>query len=159
MNGWAGGAGDDPCGCCCGAEPYAGCVRVGLARAGMVAGGTAIAVAVVFARETMATHQVARMQPLRIFQLVYMVMILVAGATLGEQVLQRRAWRWVAVFSVLAGVMVLAERETFPGSKHLELPEGMGRWGVGEIVGSRRLMDQREYAEGCGVCSGRVLHH
>ncbi|MBB5338269.1 DUF6798 domain-containing protein [Tunturiibacter gelidoferens] len=100
-------------------------VGVALARASMVSGGTAIAVALLFAREGAAVHQVARLQPLRIFQLVYVVMILVAGATLGERVLRRRGWRWVAVFSVLAVVMVLADRETFPGSKHLELPEAL----------------------------------
>ena len=30
--------------------------------------------------------------------------------------------RWVVVFSALAAVMVVAERRTFPASKHLELP-------------------------------------
>jgi hypothetical protein len=105
-------------------------VGVGLARASMVAGGTAIAVALLFAREGAAVHQVARLQPLRIFQLVYVVMILVAGATLGERVLQRRAWRWVAAFSVLAAVMLLADRETFPSSKHLELPDALA-WAAG----------------------------
>jgi hypothetical protein len=106
-------------------------VRVGLARASMVSGGTAIVVGLLFAREGAAVHQVARLQPLRIFQLVYVVMILVAGATLGERVLRRRAWRWVAVFSVLAAVMLLADRETFPGSKHLELPEALAWAGGG----------------------------
>lgn len=96
--------------------------RVGLARMAVVAGLTATVVAMLFARTGMSTHQVARMQPLRIFQLVYIVMILVLGGLLGEQVLQRRPMRWVAVFSVLAAVMVAAERRTFSASKHLELP-------------------------------------
>ena len=80
-----------------------------LARMAVVAGGTAIVVAGLFARTGMATHLVARMQPLRIFQLVYVVMTLVVGAELGERVLQRRPLRWVVVFAVLAGVMVTAE--------------------------------------------------
>jgi hypothetical protein len=75
-----------------------------------------------FARAGTATHLVARMQPLRIFQVVYVVMILALGAVLGERVLQRRPMRWVLVFSALAGVMVMTERRTFPASKHLELP-------------------------------------
>jgi hypothetical protein len=79
-------------------------------------------VAVLFARVGMATHLVARMQPLRIFQMVYVVMTLVVGAALGSRVLQRSAVRWVVVFSVLAAVMVVAERRTFPASRHLELP-------------------------------------
>ncbi len=73
------------------------------------------------------------MQPLRIFQLVYVVMTLVVGAALGERVLRRRPWRWVVVFSLLAGVMVAAERKTFPASRHLELPgcwTGMDRIGI-----------------------------
>jgi hypothetical protein len=96
--------------------------RVGLARMAVVAGVTAMVVAMLFARTGMATHLVARMQPLRLFQMVYIVMILVLGATLGERWLQRRAMRWVMVFSALAAVMAMAERRTFPASRHLELP-------------------------------------
>lgn len=105
--------------------------RVGLARVAMVSGGTAIAVAALFAREGAAVHQVARLQPLRVFQLVYLVMILLAGAALGERVLQRRGWRWIAAFSVLAAVMVLVDYETFPASRHLELPDGLVSFGSG----------------------------
>jgi hypothetical protein len=96
--------------------------RVGLARMAIVAGVTAIVVALLFARMGMETHLVARMQPLRIFQTVYVVMTLVVGAVLAERVLQRSAMRWVVAFSALAAVMVMAERRTFPASKHLELP-------------------------------------
>jgi hypothetical protein len=96
--------------------------RVGLARMAVFAGVTATVVAMLFARVGMATHLVARMQPLRMFQVVYVVMTLLLGAVVGERVLQRRPMRWVLAFSVLAGVMVMAERRTFPASKHLELP-------------------------------------
>jgi hypothetical protein len=101
--------------------------RVGLARMAVAAGMTAIVVAMLFARAGMATHMVARMQPLRIFQLVYVVMILALGAALGERVLQRRPMRWVLVFSLLAAVMVTAERRTFPASVHLELPDVLAK--------------------------------
>jgi hypothetical protein len=103
--------------------------RVGLARMAVAAGLTATAVAMLFARTGMSTHLVARMQPLRIFQLVYVVMILVLGGALGERVLQRRRMRWIVVFSLLATVMVAAERRTFPASKHLELPNPLA-WGA-----------------------------
>jgi hypothetical protein len=96
--------------------------RVGLARMAVAVGGTAVVVAILFARMGMTTHLVARMQPLRVFQLVYVVMTLVLGGALAERVLQRRAVRWVAAFAVLAGVMVVVERRTFPASRHLELP-------------------------------------
>ena len=104
--------------------------RVGLARIAVTAGGTAIVVAILFARAGAEVHQVARLQPLRIFQLVYVVMILLVGAALGEWVLRRQAWRWLGTFSLLAALMLLADRETFPASKHLELPDAMAR-GVG----------------------------
>ena len=96
--------------------------RVGLARMAVAGGVTAIVVSMLFARTGMAKHLVARMQPLRLFQVVYVVMILALGAALAERVLQRRPMRWVLVFSALAGVMVMVERSTFPASKHLELP-------------------------------------
>jgi hypothetical protein len=53
-------------------------------------------------------------------------MILLLGGMLGERVLQRRRLQWVAVFSLLAAVMVMAERKTFRASKHLELPKALG---------------------------------
>jgi hypothetical protein len=93
-----------------------------LARLSVVVGATAVVVALLFGRMEMAIHLVARLQPLRIFQLVYVVMALVIGAELGERFLRRRPVRWVVVFAALAGVMVTAERETFPASRHLELP-------------------------------------
>jgi hypothetical protein len=116
--------------------------RMGLARMAIAAGVTAIVVAVLFARAGMATHLVARMQPLRIFQIVYVVMTLVLGAWLGEWVLQRRPMRWVVVFSVLAGVMVMAERKTFPASRHLELP----RMVAGDESADRGNAYQRAFA-------------
>jgi hypothetical protein len=101
--------------------------RVGLARMAVASGVIAVTVAVLFARSGFATHSVARLQPLRIFQLVYVVMILVVGATLAGRVLKRSVWRWVVAFSLLAGVMVFAERQTYPESARLELPGAM-RW-------------------------------
>jgi len=110
--------------------------RVGLARMAIVGGLTATMVALVFARPGMATHQVARMQPLRIFQMVYLVMILALGAALGERILRRQPMRWVVTFSVLAAVMVTAERRTFPASKHLELPDSLA-WGQPRVEGNQ----------------------
>jgi hypothetical protein len=101
--------------------------RVGLARMAVSVGVGATVVAALFARIGMTTHLVARLQPLRVFQTVYVVMILVLGAVLGEFVLRRRVWRWAAVFLLLAGVMIFAERQTFPASARLELPESFVR--------------------------------
>jgi hypothetical protein len=116
--------------------------RVGLARMAVIAGLTAMVVAILFVRTGMATHLVARMQPLRIFQIVYVVMTLVLGAVLAERVLQRRPMRWVLVFSALAAVMVAAERTTFPASKHLELPGAL----AGEDSADQENPYQRAFA-------------
>jgi hypothetical protein len=115
--------------------------QVGLARMAIVAGISAIVVATLFARAGMTTHLVARMQPLRIFQMVYVVMILALGATLGERVLQRRPMRWLVAFSALAAVMVTAERRTFPASRHLELPGSL----AGTVPADERNQYERAF--------------
>jgi hypothetical protein len=96
--------------------------RVALARMAVVCGVVAVMVAILFARQGLATHMVARLQPLRIFQIVYVVMILIIGAALAEWVLQRRLLRWAIAFTLLAVIMLFAQRQTFPNSAHIEMP-------------------------------------
>ena len=95
---------------------------IALARTGAVAASVAILVSLLFARVSAPTYLVARLQPLRIFQIVYILMILAVGAFLGEKLLQRKPLRWAVTFLLLAAIMVFAERQTFPRSAHLELP-------------------------------------
>jgi len=92
-----------------------------VAQMAVVAGVSAIIAALLFARTGSATHLVARLQPLRIFQQVYLVMILFVGSGLARWMAGRRL-RWMGVFGILAMVMVISERQTFPASAHLELP-------------------------------------
>jgi len=92
-----------------------------LACMSVAAGATAWLVATLFARAGAATHLVARMQPLREFQIVYLVLVLILGAKLGESVLRRSAWRWCAAIAMLGGAMFAAERSAFSDSNHLEL--------------------------------------
>jgi len=62
------------------------------------------------------------LEPMRYLHLVYVFMALVGGAYLGRYILKTKAWRW-ALFLVLAnGGMLLAQRQLFPASAHLELP-------------------------------------
>jgi len=96
--------------------------RRALARMAGVAGATAVVVALGFARAGAATHLVARMQPLRVFQIVYMAMVLVLGAWLGEWVLRRRAWGWGVALAVLGGTMFAASCAAYPDSRHVEAP-------------------------------------
>jgi hypothetical protein len=99
--------------------------RAALAQMGVVTGSIAVVTAGFFARVDFPTHMVARLQPLRIFQLVYVVMILFVGAVLARWA-GRRPVRWVAAFGLLAAAMFAAERQTFPASEHLELPSRSG---------------------------------
>jgi hypothetical protein len=93
-----------------------------LARTGAVAGAVAMGVALLFARTNAPNYLVARLQPLRIFQILYILMILALGAALGERFLQRKPFRWIVTFALLGAIMLFAQRQTFPGSAHLELP-------------------------------------
>jgi len=101
--------------------------RLALARMSLAVGTAAVAVSLMFAHVNSATHLVARLQPLRSFQLIYVVMILFVGAELGRRVLRREAARWCATFAVLVALMVTAERRFFPASPHItfaHLPVG-----------------------------------
>lgn len=105
-------------------------VRQALSKMALVSGATAVLVSVAFAHEPSSTYLVARLQPLRTFQTVYVVMIIVLGATLAQRVLQRKAWRWIATFLLLGGIMIFVQCSTFPASAHIEWPgsQPANRW-------------------------------
>jgi hypothetical protein len=93
-----------------------------LTQMAIVAGITGIIVALLFAHQGSSNFAVARLQPLRIFQTVYFIMILFIGAALGRYVLARRLWLWIAFFAPLAALMFIVQQRTFPASSHIELP-------------------------------------
>ena len=93
-----------------------------LARSAVVLGLISLVVALLFARVGLATHLVARLQPLRCFQVVYEVLFLLMGGWLGERWLRTAAWRWGLMLIVLGGVMFTVQRQTYPASPHFELP-------------------------------------
>ena len=103
-----------------------GCGRT-LARAGLLLGLMALLVALLFAHRSAGNHMVARLQPLRSFQVVYEVMILLLGAWVGDRLLKRQAWRWGLMLAVLGGAMWFAQRATFPASAHVEWPYAASR--------------------------------
>jgi hypothetical protein len=88
----------------------------------MQLGLIALLIAALFAHESSATHLVARLQPLRAFQIVYELMILLLGAWLGTHVLKNRPWRWAIFLLALGTPMFFAQRATFPNSAHIEWP-------------------------------------
>jgi hypothetical protein len=105
-----------------------------LCMAGLAAGGIGFLVAALFAHASGATHLVARMQPLRIFLLIYAVMPLLLGAAAAERLIvflrswPRPAARIPAMLLMPTAVVLSAftlwsvQRATYPASRHLELP-------------------------------------
>jgi hypothetical protein len=103
-------------------------------RASIAIGCIATLVALLFAHESSRTHLVARMQPLRVFLLIYAVMTLLLGATLTQLALEARqrlrshpartalASLAPVILLALAATMFYVQRQTFPASEHLEFP-------------------------------------
>ena len=103
-------------------------------RASIFTGALSVTVALGFGQQIFVAHPVARVQPLRLFLLPYLLMLTLLGGLLGEMFerFARRA-RNAALAALLkitpaltialvAGAMFLVQRATFAGSTHLELP-------------------------------------
>ena len=84
-------------------------------------------VALCFARPELGFKELARLQPLRIFQLTYIVMIFMLGALLGRLLLREELWRWSVAAAVLGVPMFFAQRSIYPDLPHLELPQILHR--------------------------------
>ena len=108
-----------------------------LCAAGLQTAAASLLVALLFAQERFGAHNVARLQPLRAFLLLYAVMILLLGGLLPNLI--RSFWsRWhlrpahlpqkiVATLSLLLVALPMAwtQHESFPCSPHLEWPGRM----------------------------------
>ena len=88
----------------------------------VLAGCTATIAALLFAHLSNATHLVARLQPLRSFQMIYLLLLMTLGAALGQGFLKHHKGRWIGTFLLLGGVMFYVQRDTYRGSAHVELP-------------------------------------
>jgi hypothetical protein len=86
------------------------------------AGVIGIAVSLLFAHRSARSYFVAMLQPLRIFQMVYIVMLLVVGTFVTATFLKRNPVRWTAIIAFLGALMFFVQIETFPNSAHIELP-------------------------------------
>ena len=93
-----------------------------LAQAATQLGLISFLVAWFFARSGSSTHLVARLQPLRTFQTVYEIMILLLGAWLGEHILKTVTWRWTVLLLVMGPLMFYAQFNTYPNSGRIEWP-------------------------------------
>ncbi|WP_348267682.1 hypothetical protein P8936_00205 [Edaphobacter paludis] len=90
-------------------------------RALIVLGAFSIAVFLLFS----ASHRFdnfTRLQPMRSFHIVYLLMFLMLGGLLGEYVLRAKAWRWIVLFLPLAIGMFAVDRIQYSFSPHIEWP-------------------------------------
>lgn len=62
------------------------------------------------------------LEPMRYLHLVYLFMVLLAGALVGQFLLERSTLRWAAFFLLANLPMYAAQRALFPASRHLEVP-------------------------------------
>jgi hypothetical protein len=93
-----------------------------LARMAIAAGIIGSVVTVIFARKSAPTYIVAMLQPLRVYLLVYVVMILLAAAELGKRLLLSIRWRWSLLYLLLGSLLFVVQLSTFPHSNHVEFP-------------------------------------
>ncbi|HVX56558.1 MAG TPA: hypothetical protein VHA37_02395 [Candidatus Saccharimonadales bacterium] len=93
-----------------------------LAFATILSALTSIVVALLFARVHARSYEVARLQPLRMYQTVYLLMLLGLGAFLADRLLKRSALRWTLLIAGVGLGMAAAQRSTFPASGHIEWP-------------------------------------
>ncbi len=92
-----------------------------VARALILFGLVSTAVELVFSLSA-RFDSLQRLQPMRSFQLIYIVFFLMCGGLLAEYVLQKRVWRWALLFVPLAAGMFAMNRSLYPASPHIELP-------------------------------------
>lgn len=90
-------------------------------RASVLLGLVATASAMVIASSP-SFESVARIQPMRSFHPIYLILFLLLGGLLGEYALKRAWWRYAVCFGALAGAMLTVELATYPDSPHIEWP-------------------------------------
>ncbi len=61
-------------------------------------------------------------QPMRGFQLLYLLMLLMAGGLIGEALLKKRTVLWLALFAPICVAMAFAQFQLFPSDRHIEWP-------------------------------------
>ncbi len=97
-----------------------------ISAASLYVGALAIIFAVLFTR-TDASFLLARLQPLRAFQLIYILFFLLLGSTFGEYAFRRRWWVSTACFGLVAAIMFTTQLCIYPSLRHIEWP-GRESW-------------------------------
>jgi hypothetical protein len=92
-----------------------------MSQVAMFLGACSLVVALILAIPS-RFEVLARIQPLRSFYLLYVLLLVFLGTLLGEYVLKTRTWRWILAFLPIGVGMFAAQRSLFPESAHIELP-------------------------------------
>ncbi len=95
---------------------------VALSLACVAEGLTSVVVSLLFSHPYSQSHLVARIQPIRSFQIVYFILFLMLGGILGQYWMKRVRWRWAATLAGISAVLFAIQLLTYPGSRHFELP-------------------------------------
>jgi len=80
------------------------------------------ALAAVVTTSCFPTQTWERLEPMRILHLTYVMFVLISGALLGKYILRTQWLRWLALFLPISLGMFYAQRQEFPGDRHIELP-------------------------------------
>lgn len=67
-------------------------------------------------------ESLVRLQPMRAFQLIYIVMFLMVGGFIGEYLLRAHSWRWALLLMIFGAMDVAIDHSAYPQSAHVEWP-------------------------------------
>jgi hypothetical protein len=65
-----------------------------------------------------------RLQPMRSLHLLHILLFLMLGGLIGDHLLKRRLWLWIAFFLPLTIGLYAVDRSIYPNSRHIEWPGG-----------------------------------
>ncbi|HZT70511.1 MAG TPA: hypothetical protein VFC10_12280 [Terriglobia bacterium] len=69
-----------------------------------------------------ALERLTPYQPMRTFQVIYLLFFLIAGGFIGKWLLRNSPWRWLALFVPLCFGMWYAQHRLYSSSPHIEWP-------------------------------------
>ena len=69
-----------------------------------------------------AFETLARLQPMRMLFVTYILFILFSGGFIAEYFLKKSAWRWLLFFVPISAALAYSQVALFPASRHIEWP-------------------------------------
>jgi len=66
-------------------------------------------------------------EPMRAFQIVYLLFVLIGGGLIGKHILRKNRLRWVVFVLFFVAAFYFADRVEYPASEHIEWPGAVSR--------------------------------